>query len=167
MTLVSSPAGVLRRSQTDQDGVVRFSGLTPGRYLVFARPRNDEHDAVAFEVVDVFQDINDLTLSVAPAGRIRGKIVPPDGQFAMLDGVRVIAALIDGGKEVDPTSPDQVEVAPDGVFEIGGLFGQRALRLVGLRGEWSTEVLTANGRTVDQFTIPSGAVMDVQIVLKK
>jgi hypothetical protein len=167
VTVVSSPAGMLRRSQTDQDGAVRFSGLTVGRYIVFARARDDEQDEVGFEVVDAAQDIIDLTLSVAPAGRVRGKVVPPDGQLALLDGVRVIAALVDGGKEVDPTSPDQVEVAPDGSFEIRGLFGERALRLVGLRGEWSTEVLTANGRTVDRFTIPSGAVLDVLIVLRK
>jgi hypothetical protein len=167
VTVVSSPAGVLRRSQTDQDGAMRFAGLRAGRYIVFARARNGEHDDVAFEVVDTSQDIVDLTLSVAPAGRIRGKVVPPDGQLAMLDGVRVIAALMDAGKEVDPTAPDQVEVAPDGSFEIHGLFGERTLRLVGLQGNWTTEVWTSNGRPVDRFTIPSGAVLDVQIVLKK
>jgi hypothetical protein len=167
VAVVSSPAGVLRRSQTDRDGTMRFSELRPGRYIVFARARNGEHDDVAFEVVDTSQDIIDLTLSLAPAGRIRGRVVPPDGQLAMLDGVRVIAALMDGGKEVDPTSPDQVEVAPDGAFEIRGLFGERTLRLVGLREDWSTEVLTDNGRPVDRFTIPSGDVLDVQVVLKK
>jgi hypothetical protein len=167
VTVVSSPAGVLRRSLTEPDGSMRFSGLKAGRYVIFARARDAERDDVAFEVIDATNDVNDLTLSLAPAGRVRGRIVPPDGQLEMLDGVRVIAALMDGGTEVDPTAPDQVEVAPDGFFEIPGLFGERALRLIGLGGNRSTEVLTENGRPVDRFTIPSGGVMEVVIVLRK
>ncbi len=164
LSLVSS-TGSVARLRTRADGSFAFVDLKPGRYVVWARPPAEDSDEVAWQAVDLGEAAVDLELPLAPGGRLRGRVVDEQGQPAP-EGARVIAALLDDSRDIDPTSPDQVEIDADGAFDLAGLFGRRALRVIGLPAGWSVTTVLLNGReSPKEFKIVEGrAIEDIRIV---
>lgn len=167
--LVSSPAGKLVRTTTQPGGSFKFDGLKPGRYIVWSKLSTRDLVEVASEALNVAQDTIELELSLRPAGRVSGQVVA-EGAAAPPDGIRVIAALMDGSHDVDPTAPDQVEMDADGRFAIDGLFGTRRLRVIGLPPEWSLKSVLLNGREISPPHVEVGygrTIEGIRIVLTR
>jgi hypothetical protein len=138
-TLIGVTPRLVRHIRLSAEGTGTVNGLPEGRYFVWARARTADATVAAFDVVDLLHDSHELTLPLQPAGRITGRIVAQRGGLAPVDGVRVAAAWIHHGVDVDPLVPDQVEAGPDGYFSIDGLFGTRSLQLIGLSPEWQIQ----------------------------
>ena len=169
VSLVTSPAGKIARNAAGPDGVFKFDRLKPGRYIVSARAGSPGLVEVASETVDLADDVVDLALALHQGGRISGRIVTED-MTPPPDGIRVIAALMDGDHDVDPTSPDQVEVDADGSFTIDGLFGTRRLRVISLLAPWSVKTILINRREASppDVVVKAGATVDaVEIVIAR
>jgi len=69
---------------------------------------------------------------------------------------------------VNPRAPDQSQLDDDGSFRIEGLFGKRALRLVGLPRDW-TIVSVLQGRTdvTGGVEVPLDSTVDLRIVVAR
>lgn len=138
-TLLSVEPRMVRRITLSSEGAGTVRGLPDGRYFVVARGRSGDEKLATFDLVDVVDEARELSMSLEPAGRITGRIVAQRGGLAPVDGVRVAAAWIYRGVEIDPLVPDQVEAGPDGYFSIDGLFGTRTILLIGLAPDWQVQ----------------------------
>ena len=152
--------------RTRADGSFAFVDLKPGRYVLWARPPAEDSGDVAWQAVDLGEAAAVVELALAPGGRLRGLVVDEQGQPPP-EGARVIAALLDDSREIDPTSPDQVEVDADGAFDLAGLFGSRALRVIGLPAGWDVKAILVDGRESPKaFKIVEGKAIDgISIVI--
>jgi hypothetical protein len=137
--LIAVAPRISRRIELSAEGVGAVKGLREGRYWIAGWARSGDDALVAFDVVDIAQDSHDVSLSLQPGGRIAGRIVAERGGLPPLDGVWIGAAWVEGDTEIDPFVPDQVAASADGLFSIDGLFGTRALQLIGLAREWQVK----------------------------
>lgn len=163
----SSPF-ITRTVALDDNGDGTMSGLLPGRYFIAARGWIKDRAWAAFEIVDFLPPSIDLTMQMKPAGSIRGKIVAQNGGLPPLDGLVVAAAWTHDDVEINPIAPDQVPVEADGSFKIDGLFGERALRLIGLSADWAIYAIR-QGRTElrGAVEVPLDSTVDITIVLAR
>jgi hypothetical protein len=147
-------------------GIGRLGGLLPGRYFAAARAATATKVFTAFQVVNFTGDPQEVLLSLRPAGAIAGRIVAKRGTLPPLAGVRVAASWVHDDVEVNPLVPDQVEAAADGRFRIDGLFGQRAMQLIGLPADWGVNAVLQGRRNVTRaVTVAPGSTTTVTIVL--
>ena len=154
------------RVRLDAYGIGRLGGLLPGRYFAAARASTATKVFTAFQVVNFTGDPQEVLLSLRPAGAIAGRIVAQRGTLPPLTGVRVAASWVHDDVEVNPLVPDQVEAAADGRFRIDGLFGQRAMQLIGLPVDWGVNAVLQGRRTVTRgVTVTPGSTTTVTIVL--
>lgn len=168
-SLIAVQPRMVRPIDLSAEGVGTVRGLPEGRYFVSARARSGDDMLAAFEVVDLVRETYDLNLLLQPAGRITGRMVAQRGGLPPIGGVRVAAAWIDHGVEVDPLVPDQVEAGPDGFFSIDGVFGTRTLQLIGLSTEWQVQAVL-HGRsdiTTTGVEVLPDATVEVTIVLAR
>ena len=151
----------------DSTGTVR--GLQQGRYFLSAQAGSPDGRLAGFEVVDLVNDTHDVAMALQPAGRITGRIVARSGGLPPVDGVRVAAAWVDDGIEVDPLVPDHAAVAADGHFSIDGLFGTRALQLMGLSPEWQVHAVmrSRSDITTTGVDVRPDTTVEVTIVLSR
>lgn len=151
-----------------EDGTVHLFRLRPGRYVAWARATVAGRPMAASEVLDVRDDVGPVVLRARPTGRLEGRIVAGRATSLAFDGLRVIAALAPEGDEPDPLSPDDVAVAPDGTFAVGGLFGPRVLRVVGLPAGWTVREIRRGGRPVPGplTTGPAQTVSGIEIEVR-
>jgi hypothetical protein len=132
LALVRMEPLMSRRIEVDDTGTGTVTGMLPGRHFVSARGYAAGSLSVAYDVVDFVGGSQEVLLYLQPSARITGRIVGDKDALSSLDGVRVGAAWIYDGVEVNPLSVDEADVAPDGTFRFDGLFGTRQLRLFGL-----------------------------------
>jgi hypothetical protein len=147
-------------------GIGRLGGLLPGRYFVAARASTATRVFTAFQVVNFTGDPQEVMLSLRPAGAIAGRIVAERGFLPPLAGVRVAAAWVHDDVEVNPLVPDQADAAADGRFRIEGLFGRRAMQLIGLPADWGVNAVLQGRRNVTRgVEVTPGSTTMVTIVL--
>ncbi|MGE0039662.1 MAG: carboxypeptidase regulatory-like domain-containing protein [Vicinamibacterales bacterium] len=148
------------------DGTIRVFKLRPGRYVVWARALVSGRRQADWRVLDVHSDPPPFGFVFAPTGRLAGRLVAA-APLASFDGARVIAALAPEGADADPLSPDDVEVAPGGQFAIEGLFGPRALRVVGLPPGWRVQAIRRGGVSVTApiEVRPGEAIVDLEVLV--
>lgn len=150
----------------DAYGLGRLGGLLPGRYFAAARASTAAKVFTAFEVVNFSGHPQEVLLTLRPAGAIAGRIVAQRGTLPPLAGVRVAASWVHDDVEVNPLVPDQVDAAADGRFRIEGLFGQRAMQLIGLPADWGVNAVLQGRRNVTRgVTVTPGSTTTVTIVL--
>ena len=150
----------------DAYGIGRLGGLLPGRYFAAARASTATKVFTAFQVVNFTGDRQEVMLRLQPAGAIAGRLVAQRGALPPLVGVRVAASWVHDDVEVNPLVPDQVEAAADGRFRIDGLFGQRAMQLIGLPADWGVNAVLQGRRNVGRaVTVTPGSTTTVTIVL--
>lgn len=168
-TLIGVTPRLVRHIRLSPEGTGTVRGLPEGRYFVSARGRSGDATLAAFDVVDLLQDSYELPLPLQPAGRITGQIVAQRGGLAPVDGVRVGAAWIHGGLDIDPLVPDQAEAGPDGFFSIDGLFGTRSLQLIGLSPEWRIQSVLRGRDDVAStgVDIMPGTTINITIVVAR
>ena len=150
----------------DAYGIGRLGGLLPGRYFAAARASTAAKVFTAFQVVNFTGAPQEVILNLRPAGAITGRIVARRGTPPALAGVRVAASWVHDDVEVNPLVPDQVDVAADGRFRIDGLFGQRAMQLIGLPADWGVNAVLQGRQNVTRgVTVTPGSTTTVTIVL--
>lgn len=154
------------RVRLDAYGIGRLGGLLPGRYFAAARASTATKVFTAFQVVNFTGTPQEVMLNLRPAGAIAGRIVAQRGTLPSLAGVRVAASWVHDDVEVNPLVPDQAEAAADGSFRIDGLFGQRAMQLIGLPADWGINAVRQGRRNVTRgVTVTPGSTTTVTIVL--
>jgi hypothetical protein len=167
--VASATPRMSRRLDLSAEGTGTIDGLREGRYFVYARAQTPRGTVAAFEVVDLVEGGYDVALRLAPIGRITGRIVAERGGIPPVDGLRVEAVWVYDGVSVEPLGRDEVDVGPDGHFEIDRLFGTRILQISGLSPEWRVQAVR-HGRTdvisagVD---VAAAATVDVIIVVSR
>jgi hypothetical protein len=107
--------GPLAARVTDDDGRFALTGATPGRYTLWASPPASTEgllDGVALhDVVVAREDLSDVTIRLAPAGRLSGRVEFSGSGRPAPDPRRVrLSVTRDGYK------PVVVPVAADGTF---------------------------------------------------
>jgi hypothetical protein len=159
---------MIRRVDLDAEGVGTIRGLLEGRYFATARQWSESQVLVAFQVVDFAPHSPDIRLTLERAGRVKGRIVAERGGLPPVTGVRVGASWIHDDVEIDPLVPDQVEVAPDGTFQIDGLFGVRRLELIALPADWRVQsILRGRFDVANGVDVPPASNVDVTIVVAR
>lgn len=153
--------------EVEPDGVVRFRRLRAGRYFVWARARVGDRAWVAWRRVDIADRSQTLDFRLSPGGRLSGRVV--GAEPSILIGARVVAVLVDDGREIDYREPDSAEIAADGRFAIDGVFAERQLRVIGLPEGWRVQSIRVAGRDVaDAISVPEGgAIEDIEIALTR
>lgn len=150
---------VLAPRDAEADGTVRFKRLRPGRYFVWARAFVNDRALVAWRRVDLGSRDEAIEMPLVPAGRLSGRVVGADA--AVVSGARVVATLVDDGRAIDYREPDSTEVLADGRFAIGGVFGERRLRVIGLPEGWRVRAIRAGGREIsDPLVVREGELID-------
>lgn len=156
----------VRPGATMPDGTFELIGIPSGRYFVAARSWSDRDVLVASGIVDLVTDSHEIPLTLRRAGRITGKVVTERGGLPPIDGLRVGAAWVHDDVELNPLVPDQVAVSPDGKFRIDGLFGRRAMQLIGLSADWRIRSVRQGRRDVTSgVEVAPARTVDVTIVV--
>lgn len=149
----------------EPDGSVRFRRLRPGPYFVWARAtRPGERARAAWRRVEIVDKSERLDFLLAPTARLSGRIVGADA--AVVTGARVVAALVDDdGREVDYRNPDSAAIDADRRFTIDGVFGRRALRVIGLPPPWRVQSIRLGARPMGgTLLVPEGGtIADIEI----
>jgi hypothetical protein len=169
VTLTSSPPGTTRAvkgTSLGDGGTFAFDAVRAGRYIVWTRAWAGGTWTAAMLPIDLDQDRADIRLELMPAARVSGRVVTETGEALPIAGFRIAAALLDGGIDIDDRLTDQVEVAVDGRFELGALFGDRALRVFGLPDGWAQVRVDAGRVPVDHLRLVPGVdIDDVTVVI--
>jgi hypothetical protein len=118
------------------DGAARVNNLREGRYVFEARGSVQGKPLATYTSVDVHGDEIEVAIGLEPAGVVAGRIIAERGGVAPVSGVRVAAAWMWEGIEVDTLSNDEAEVGANGAFMFNGLFGTRTFKVLGLADEW-------------------------------
>ena len=139
VTLIQVSPRADKRLALDADGQAIIKGLTEGRYVVSATGRWQQQTWAAFQALDFSGDPIEVPLNLQPAGRIRGRVIAERGGPLPLDGASVGAAWVDNDVTLNALSPEEANVAPDGTFEIVGVFGRRMMQLMRFEPEWTID----------------------------
>jgi hypothetical protein len=158
---------VLPARQVEPGGIARFRRLRAGRYFLWARAETPTNALVGWRSIEVKDRSLELDFPLAPGGRISGRVI--GAEPAALSGARVVAALVDGDREIDPRAPDTVEIGADGSFAIDGLFADRRLRVIGLPEPYVVKAVRIAGREVSTvLSIRPGVFLEgIEIVVAR
>jgi hypothetical protein len=151
----------------NDEGIGEVKGLIEGRYFIAARGWIKDKAWAAFAVADFISPSLDLSLQLAPAGSISGRIVAKNGGLPPLSGVVAAATWVHDDVEVNPVTPDQIPVAADGSFRIEGLFGTRTLQLIYLDAEWQVASILVGRSEVHAIDVPLDTTVDVTVVVAR
>ena len=167
-TSFSAPGFPARGITLNGEGLGTVKGLLDGRYFISVRGWTKDKAWAAFEIVDFIAPSLDVALQIKPAGTIKGKIVARSGGLPPLGSVVAAALWVDGDVEINPNAPDQVPVEADGSFRIDGLFGRRAINLLGLSPEWRLySILQGRSEVTSGIDVPLDTTVDVTIVVTR
>ena len=181
-TIVSGPQGftlehvrVIRpetnwiRNVKIDDGVGYADDLREGRYVVVARGRSRDSLLAASQIVQITGGEVRVTLNLAPAARVSGRIIAERGGMPPIDSVRVVATWTDGNIALDPLARDESYVSADGSFGIDGLFGMRTFQVVGLPGDWKVSAVRQGPSDITSsgVDLAAGSAIELSIVLSQ
>ena len=164
-SLIHTVPFVSRPIKLNDEGIGEIKGLMEGRYFVAARGWIKDKAWAAFAIADFIAPSLDLSLQLAPAGRISGRIVAKAGALPPLTGVVAAATWVHDDAEVNPVTPDQVQVAADGSFRIEGLFGTRTLQLIYLDAGWQVVSVLVGRSEVNTVDVPLDTTVDMTVVV--
>ena len=159
----------IKNVTVDNDGIGYAEGLREGRYVIAARGRTSDERLAAFQIVHISGGEHPVTLHLAPAATVTGRILSDRGGIAPVGNVRIAAAWTDGTIDLDPLTRDQADAGADGTFAIHGLFGTRAVRVSGLPDGWEVSSIRAGRSDITTSTIElaAGATVDITITLTR
>lgn len=156
-----------RTLDVDVEGAAMVKGLIDGRYYVVVTARSDQQRWVDYQVVEFLETSVEVALQPQPAGRIRGRVIGDRG-LPPLAGATIGAAWVDGDVTLNPVAPDEAPIAPDGSFEIDGLFGRRVLLLGRFDGGWRIHSVLLGRTDVTEtgVDVTPGATTEVTITVR-
>jgi hypothetical protein len=158
-------------TRVDSNGAFRMSNVAPGRYTLQARtgPRGGGEFA-RLDLAVGRDDIEGVTLVMAPAGYLSGSVITDSGTPLPSSGVQVIAR---------PASPDATpigpgggggatgRVSPEGYFEVGNITEPRVIRVTAPQG-WTLKAVLLNTQDITDVPLdvpPGQHVTGVKVVL--
>jgi len=169
VSIVRAEPLMTRRLQLDADGRATITGLVAGRYFLTATGLAEQEAWVAYQALDFVEGSIDVSLNLQPGGRIRGRIINDrDGLPPMGDAI-VGAVWVEEGVTLNPMTPEEAQVAADGTFEIGGVFGRRKLQLIRFDPVWLIQSVR-HGRsdvTTTGVDVAPGSVAEVTVVVRR
>ena len=165
-------ANEIKNVKVSSDGVGYVDGLREGRYVVVARGRWKTLQVAAWQIVHITGGELEVALPLAPAAGISGRLLAEHGDIPPTDAflqIRVEAEWTDGNISLDPLTRDDGYVGTNGGFAIGGLFGRRRLRVVGLNDGWYVSAIR-HGRSdimSSGIELAAGTLTEVTIVVSQ
>ena len=157
----------IKNVTVDADGIGYAENLREGRYVLAARARTKDDRLAAFQIVHISGGEVPVSLSLAPAATITGRVLSDRGGIAPVGSIRVSAAWTDGTIDLDPLTRDEVEVGVDGSFAIQGLFGTRAIRVTGLDDEWQVAAIRQGRSDITTVDLAPGSRTEITIVVSR
>ena len=152
------------RTTVDREGKFSFSGIRSARYALGATAQTDDGLEAISMPIDLTSDISDLTLVLAPATTISGRVVTDDGSPVSKE-MQVAAVLAHDGKELDIYRKDRAEMGPGGEFEIRNLYGERVLRMVGVTAGWKIARVTNGKEDVTSLPLEQGRSIEGLLIV--
>jgi hypothetical protein len=164
-------ANEVKNINVSSNGIGYVDGLREGRYIVAARGRSQYQRFAAWQIVHITGGEIEVALPLAPAAAISGRLVAEHGDLPQIDPhyLRVEAEWTDGNISLDPLARDDGYVGTNGGFSIGGLFGRRRLRVVGLSDDWHVSAIR-HGRsdiTSSGIELAAGTLTEITIVVSQ
>lgn len=149
-----------RAMQALEGPAARVENLRAGRYLVGSLG-NTQY--AGFKSVDVSDGDVDLPVTLEEAGVINGRIITEQGGVPPLENWNISAWW---WLDDDVVGAVLVEVAKDGHFTFGNIFGDRTFRLFPAKG-WRVVSIRANGQDVTDnlLHVASGARIQMTITV--
>ena len=158
-------------TRVDSNGAFHMNNVAPGRYTLQARtgPRGGGEFA-RLDLAVGRDDIEGVTLVMAPAGYLSGAVITDSGTPLPSSGVQVIAR---------PASPDAMpigpgggggptgRVSPEGYFEVGNITEPRVIRITAPQG-WTLKSVLLNNQDITDapLDVPPGQhVTGVKVVI--
>ena len=155
------------KNVTLDEGVGHVDGLREGRYIVVARGRSRDALLAASQIVQITGGEVPVTLNLAPAARVSGRLIAERGAMPPIDNVRVVATWTDGNIALDPLARDESYVSADGSFRIDGLFGMRTFQVAGLPGDWNVSAVRQGSSDITSsgVDLAAGSAIELSVVL--
>ena len=157
-------------TRVDANGAFHMNNVAPGRYTLQARtgPRGGGEFA-RMDLTVGRDDIDGVTLVMAPAGYLSGAVITDSGTPLPASGVQVITR---------PASPDATpigpggggpagRVSPEGYFEVGNITEPRVIRVTAPQG-WTLKAVLLNNQDITDVPLdvpPGQHVTGVKVVL--
>lgn len=168
VSLIRAEPLMTRRLDVDAEGQAIVTGLIDGRYVALATGVYGQQRWADFQTIDFLDASYDATLQPKPTGRIRGKIVAKDG-VVPLDDASIGAAWVDNDVVLNPLTPEEAKVSPDGTFEIKGVFGRRVVQLLRFDPSWRIESVLQGKTdiTASGIDVASGGSTEVTVIVRR
>ncbi len=157
-------------TRVDANGTFHLNNVAPGRYTLQARtgPRGDGEFA-RMDLTVGRDDIDGVTLVMAPAGYLSGAVVTDSGTPLPSSGVQVITRP--ASPEAMPIGPGgggpAGRVSPEGYFEVGNITEPRLIRVTAPQG-WALKTVLLNNQDITDVPLdvpPGQHVTGVKVVM--
>jgi hypothetical protein len=143
---------------------VTIDDLREGRYLLEARGSAGGRQYAGFKRVDVSDGDIEVFIELEEAGVINGRIIAEHGSVPPLQGGGVSAWWV---LDDDVVGAVRVDVAADGTFFFGNVFGDRIFKVIGLEPGWHVVSIRADKKDVtdDVLRVAPGSRTQVTITV--
>ena len=146
--------------RTGADGTVTFGPTVPARVQIEIHGIKDDRHLAASRTIEVRDAPLEVTVQLAPAGSITGRVEFLDRLEPLHDGpgLRVLHTASGMRPGMWSSGDPSGRVATSGEFVATGIVGERCLHLVGIPGGWRLLDITYNGEdyTYRPFSLASG-----------
>ena len=158
--------GTPRDGEVAADMSATFTNFDAGQYVLHGRGRVGNQTLVAWQLLNVPEDLKPLTLVLKPTGTIRGRLIPERGGIKFIDAIMVVPLFVVDGEEARSWDLKGFRVAIDGSFVIDGLYGTQRLRVDGLPSGWKVRSIMRGRTNVEAgIDVESGETIDVVITI--
>ena len=161
-------------TRVDANGAFHLNNVAPGRYILQARtgPRGSGEFA-RMDLTVGRDDIDGVTLVMAPAGYLSGAVLTDDGTPLPSTGVQVTTRQ--ASPDAAPIGPGggggsaAGRVSPEGYFEVGNITEPRVIRVTAPQG-WTLKAVLLNNQDITDVPLdvpPGQHVTGVKVVLTR
>lgn len=158
--------GTPRHGEVHGDTGATFTGFDTGQYVLHGKGRVGNQTVAGWQLLDVPQDLKDLTLVLKPTGSIRGRVIPERGSIRFTGTTMIVPLFVVDGEENRSWDLKGFRVGSDGTFVIDGVYGTQRLRVDGLPSGWKVRSIMRGRTNVDEgFDVESGETVDVVITI--
>ena len=145
-------SGVGGDARSGADGSFLFPAVAPGRYEMHARLQRQPHEGAIIPVTIAGDDITGWDLYMTPGGRVRGRIVLPDGTTDV-QPAKLNLSMVPATDTFTFGTGFGGPVKADGTFEADFLLGARVIRVRDLPPGWFVERITRGAEDLTDTVI--------------
>ena len=147
-----------------EGAAVTIDNLREGRYLLEARGSARGKQYAGFKRVNVSDGQLEVFIDLEEAGVVDGRVIAERGGLPPMKGGAVSAWWV---LDDDVVGAVKVDVAADGTFSFGNVFGDRIFKVIGLAPGWRVVSIRADRKDItdDVLHIASGSRTEVTITV--